>query len=111
MPGPELALDVFVVLRLRIGIFHQQGNRRAGGAVLEDAREDLYIFFFATLRGMAAFSRGTPQQLRPDFTGRDLQARRATIDNATDGRTVTFAKGADPQHMSKTVIRHLVRLL
>ena len=75
---------------------------------LENTGEDLYVVLFATLRSMAAFSRGAPQQLSPDLAGRNFQARRAAIDNAADGRAVTFAESADPQHVSKTVIRHFV---
>jgi len=102
------ALDIFVIFRLRIGVFHQQSDRRAGCASLEYTGEYLYLVFFTALRSMPAFPGGAPQQFRTDFFSRDFQARRAAIDDAADGRTVTLAKSADPQHMSKTVVRHLV---
>jgi hypothetical protein len=37
---------------------------------------------------------------------RQLQARRATVDNAAQGRAVTLTKGGDGEQLSECISRH-----
>lgn len=86
MPGAELLGDVGVVLAALIGVADQQPDRRAGGAALVDAGEDLDLVGLAARGGMPALAGGTPLQVVGELFRRDLQAGRATVDDAADRR-------------------------
>src|SRR5690606_22741489 len=103
VPGPELLRDGGVILAAGIGVADQQGDRRAGGAALVDAAEDVHLVGLAPLRGVAAAAGGAPGQVVGEVVRRQLDARRAAIHHAADGRPVALAEGGDAQQAAEAV--------
>ena len=86
-----------------VGVAHEQGNRRAGGAAFEDAGKDLDGIGLLARRGDVTLAWAPAVELGLDFSGGYWQARRAAVDDNADGGTVAFAPGGDAENMAKTV--------
>ena len=106
VPRTELPRDVIVIARPGIGVFDQQGDRGAGAAPFEHARKDLHIVRLAPLRCVPTAPGRPSLQFGLDLAGFDFQPRRATVNDAANGRAVAFTEGRDPKQSSKRVMRH-----
>ena len=60
----------------------------------------------AALRDMARGAGLAPVEVGLDIGFAQLHARRATIDDAADGRAVRFAEGGDGEQGAESVSRH-----
>jgi hypothetical protein len=106
MPRTELPRDFIVIARPGIGVFDQQGDRRAGAAPFEHARKDLHIVGLAPLRCVPTAPGRPPLQFGLDLAGLDFQPWRAAVNDAANGRAVAFTEGRDPEQFSNRVMRH-----
>ena len=103
MARAELRGDVGVIPAARVGVADQQRDRGAGGAAFVHAREDLHFIGLASGRGVAALAGGAALQVVDELLRRDLQPRRAPVDDAADGRAVRFAEGGDRQQLAEGI--------
>ena len=95
MAGAKRRHDVGVVLAALILVADEQRDRRAGGAALEHAGENLHGIRLAPLRDVARGARLAAVEFGLDVGLADLQAGRAAIDHATDGGAMGFAERGD----------------
>src|SRR5690606_24413072 len=89
----EQVLDGRVVLGLLVGVADQEADRATGGLALEHAGEDFHLVRFLALGGVAAGARLAAIQVALQVVGRQLQPRRAAIDNSHQGRAMALAGG------------------
>ena len=109
--GPELVLDLAVVLGPRIHIGDLEGDRRSGGElraafVVEHAGEDTHLVGLLALGGVFRLARFAFVEKSLDLGFGDGDAGRAAIDHAADRRPVAFAPGGDAEQMAEAVMRH-----
>src|SRR5271156_3935050 len=109
---PILFLDVGVVFGSLIDVLDVDRDRRsrrhlpAAAFVEHDARQYAGLVGLAPLRGETRRTRPPTIEIGLDIGGVQGEHRRATVDDAADARAVTFAKGRDPEKMTKTIVRH-----
>ena len=105
--GAELLGDLAVVLAARIGVAHQQRDRRAGGA---PSYTPLRIST-SSASCRCEVCRVLPVARRArscaKSSARDRDARRAAVDHAADRRPVGLAEGGDAQQLAEGVQRRL----
>ena len=97
--GPELVLDVRIILAALVGVADQQRNRAARGLALEHAGENLHPVGLAPLRGVAALAGPAPIQVGLDVGFREFQPRRATVHDGRQRRAVRLAGGGDAKDL------------
>ena len=95
MAGPETVGDFRIIFGALIGIFDQQADRRAGGFTFKHAGENFDFVGFPALRGMPRGAGFAPVKIDLQIGFAQGQARRATVDNAPNGRAVAFAESGD----------------
>ena len=78
----------------------------AGAVVLEHARQNLDRVGFLALGGEARLAGPALVEIGLDVVRRELDARRAAIDDAADGRPMAFAEGRHAEEMAEGVVRH-----
>ncbi len=98
--------DVAVVLAALVGVADQQADGRAGGLALEHAGQDLDKVFFLALRDVARSAGLAAVEIGLDVLGRQRHARRAAVDDGTDGRAVRLAEGGDGKQQAQGIARH-----
>jgi hypothetical protein len=86
-----------------IGIADQQADGRTGGFSFKDTGEDLDFVGFTALRGMPGFSGFAPIQIALQVRLAEFQSRGATIDHATQCRSMTFTETGYRENFSKAV--------
>jgi hypothetical protein len=112
MAGPELVLDVGIILRALIGVLDQQRDRRArrhlraGLRMGHHARENLHRVGFLALGGEARLAGAAAVEIVLDVLDGQRQQRRAAIDHAADRNPMAFAEGRDPEHVAEGVEGH-----
>src|SRR5690606_14608271 len=87
--------------RAGVRIADQDGDGGAEGAPFEDAAEDLRPVLLGAGGGYGALAGAAAVQLVLDFLHADLQPRRAAVDDDADAPSVAFAKGGNPENLSK----------
>src|SRR5262245_35975558 len=113
---PVLVLDVGIILRALVDILDDERNRRsrrhllAGGFVGENAGEDFHLIRLAALRREARLAGPPLVEVGLDVRLGQRDARRATVDHATDRGPMAFAEGRDPEEVAESVERHRVPL-
>src|SRR5207237_8413952 len=95
MPGPEFLGDRGIILRALVFVADEKADRRAGGAALKDAGEELDRVGFAPLGDMARAAGFAPIQFALNISGGELHARRTAIDHAAVRRPVRLAERGD----------------
>lgn len=108
MAGPELVLDVTIVLGPLVDILDHQRDRGAGGPALEDTGHDADLVRFLALGCKAGLSGAPAFQFFLDLRFLNGNARRAAINDTTDGRPVAFTPGRETEQPSETVIRQVL---
>ncbi|MNF52088.1 hypothetical protein D3C84_334280 [compost metagenome] len=103
----EQVLDRRVVLGLLVGIADQQADGAAGGLALEHPGEDFHHIVFLTLGGVAAGARLAPVEVALHVLQRQLQARRATIDDGDQRRAMAFASAGDGEQLAVGIAGHV----
>ncbi len=106
MAGTEGVGDVAVVLAALVFVADQQRDGRAGGLAFEHTGKDLHRVRFAALRDVARGAGLAAVQLDLDVGCAQLHSRRATVDDAADGRAVRFAERGDGKERAESVSRH-----
>ena len=84
----------------------EQADRRAGRASFEHARQDAHLVGLLALAGVPRSAGAPPLQLRLDVLLRQLQPRRAAVDDAAERRPVAFAEGRDGEELAEGVAGH-----
>ena len=84
--------DLAVILRALILVIYQQANRRAGGAALENTRQNLHRIVLAPLGRVARSSRLTPVEVLLQVGFAEFETGRATVDDTADCAAMTLAK-------------------
>ncbi len=106
MPGPEGLGDIAVVLAALIGVADQQGNRRAGGAVLVHTGQDLDLVGLLALRHVARGARLAAVEFELDVSHVQRHAGGAAVDHAADGGTMGLAEGGDGKEGTQGITGH-----
>src|SRR5581483_9645042 len=104
--GAEHVLDLVVVVGTLVGVLDQQRDRRAGGAALVDAGEDLHRVGFLALRDVARSARLAPVQVRLDVGFAQLEVGGAAVDDAADGGAVALAEAGDAEQLADGIAGH-----
>jgi hypothetical protein len=102
----EQVLDRRVVLGLLVGVADQQADRAAGGAAFEHAGEDFHLVGFLALGGVPAGAGLAPVEVVLQVGQGNFQARRASIDNGDQRRTMAFASGGDSEQLAVGIAGH-----
>src|SRR5690606_35266734 len=102
----ELILDRRIVLGLLVGIADQQADRAAGGAALEDPGKNLDFVGFLALSGMPAGAGLAPVEVTLQIFQRQLQPRRAAVDDGDQRRPMALASGSDGEQLAVCVAGH-----
>src|SRR5690606_22054194 len=108
----ELVADLGIILGTLVGIFDEQGNRRAGGAqsvgalVLEDAGKDFDLVGLAALGGVARLAGLAAIEIALDRLGADRQAGGAAIDDDAKRGPMAFAAGGEAEQVAEGVVAH-----
>jgi len=79
-------------------------------SVDQDAGEDFRLVRFAALRRETRLAGSPLVEIGLDVRLGQRDARRATVDHATDGGPMAFAEGRDPEQVPESVERHGVAL-
>ena len=104
MARPIGIRDLTIVFGSRIGVFDQQTDRRAGGAIFKYTGKDFHPVFLAALGYMARGARFARIKIwLDDLFGQQI-ARRAAIDDAANGRAVAFAPGGKSKKMTECIM-------
>src|SRR5262245_54629510 len=109
---PVLVLDVGIILRALVDILDDERNRCprrhlfAGSLVHEHAGEYFHLVRFASLRGETRLARPSLVEIGLDIALGQRNARRTTVDHATDRDPVAFAEGRDPEKVTEGIERH-----
>ena len=104
--GTEGVGDIAVVLAALVFVADQQRDGRAGGFAFEHAGQDLHRVRFAALGNVARGAGFAAVQVSLDIGRAQFHSRRATVDDATDGRAVGFAERGDGEEGAESVSRH-----
>jgi hypothetical protein len=99
--GPEGVLEVLVRARARVGVAHQDGDRRAERLPLEQAGENLGPVRLIARCGDAALTGPAPVEIALDFLDRELQAWRAPVDHHAHPAAMRFAEGRDAEEVTE----------
>src|SRR5690606_15663469 len=84
----------------------QQANRAAGGLAFEHAGEDFDFIRFLALGGMTAGTRLAAIQVALQILQRQLQPRRAAVDNSHQGRAMALASGGNGKQRAEGIAGH-----
>ena len=103
MRGTEHVAHVLVILRVLIGVAHDEADGTARRLTLEDATEQFHLIGFLARGCDLALSRTTAIELCLDEVHVDIDACWHAVDNASDGLTMTLAKGRQPEYRSKCI--------
>ena len=103
MRGTEHVAHVLVVLRVLVGVTYDEADGTARRLTLEDTAEQFHLIGFLTRGGDLALARTTTIELCLDKVDVDVDACRHAVDNATNGLTMTLAKGGQPEYISKRI--------
>jgi hypothetical protein len=106
MPGTEGLGDLGVVLGALIDVADEQADRRAGGAALVDARQDLNLVRLLPLRGEARLAGAAAIEKGLDVRLGQVEARRAAVNDGTDSWTVRLAPGGEAEDVAEVVEGH-----
>src|SRR3989344_8728514 len=106
MAWAEQRLDRLIFTRIGILIADQKSDRRACGFVMEHSREDLYLIFFCSRRGIRRFPRLAMGQFPIDVLFYERQIGRTAIDDDPDGRSMGLTKCCDPKKLAKKIRCH-----
>ena len=106
VPRPKRVGDAGVILAARIFVADQERDRRARGAALEHAGEDLDRIRLAPLRHMPRRARFAAVEIALDLAGRERHAWRTAVDDATDRWPVRFAERGDAEQRAERVAGH-----
>ena len=106
MARAERVDQISVVFTSCIFIADQQRNRCAGRLTFKDAGQDFDPVGFLPLGHVAGRAGFAAIQILLDIVGGQHQTRRATIDDAPDGRAVAFAKGRHGKDVTKGIAGH-----
>jgi hypothetical protein len=80
-------------MRSLIRIFDQQSNRRTGGLAIEDARQNLHLIRFVSLRSMPGPARAPSLKVLLDIGLRQVKSGRTAVDHAAERGAVTLTEG------------------
>src|SRR5437867_8160108 len=103
---PERVGDAGVILAARIFVADQKRDRRARGATLEHAGEDLDRIRLASLRHVPRRARFPTVEIALDLAGGERHAWRTAVDDATDRWPVRFAERGDAEQRAECVAGH-----
>jgi hypothetical protein len=99
--GAEVGLHFRVGLGARVGVRHQNRDRRAERDSAEDAGEDFAGVRLLARRDDVALAGTAAVEVRLDIDLGKRQARRASVDNDAHAAAVGFAPGGDAEKGSK----------
>src|SRR6185295_20089543 len=105
--GTKRILDLRVVAALLIDVLDEQADRRARRDAFEDAGENLDLIGLLPLRDVARATGSTPVEILLNVGFRQLEAGRATVDDAAHRGPMAFAEGRDREQHSVSVACHL----
>ena len=106
MPGSERIQNIAVILTPLIRIANHQGNRGTGGLALVDTTEDLDGIGLTALRDMTRGTWAATVEIGLNVGLGQRHARRATVNDAANGRTMRLAEIRDREQMTKGAARH-----
>ena len=106
MPGAKPILDLLVVSRALIFVFHQQTDRRAGGLALEHAGQYAHRIRLAALAGELRGSRAPAVNIDLQIRFAERESGRAAVDDATERGAVTLPKAGYRKNPAKSITRH-----
>jgi len=89
--------EVFIVAAPDVAVPDDEGDGRAGRFPFENPGEDLDLVRLPPGRRARSLSGFAPLQIRLDVRRRQLQKRRAAVDDRPDGRAVGLSPGGDPK--------------
>jgi len=103
MGGAEQTAHVLVVLRVLVGVAYDEADGAACGFALEDTTEQFYLIRFLARGGDAALSWTTTVEFTLDELHVDVDTCGHPVDDTSDGLSVAFAKGRQPEYGSKCI--------
>ena len=104
--GAEGVGDIAVILAALVFVADEQRDGCAGGLAFEHAGQYLHRVRFAALRDVARGAGFAAVEVMLDVGLAQLHSRRATVDDAADGRAVRFAERGDGEERAECVSRH-----
>src|SRR5690606_14411373 len=104
--GPKLVGDTAVVLGALILVTNHQGDGRSGGPPFKNTGQDLDLIRLSTLGGVTGLPGFALVQPGLDVAFLERDQRRDALNDATDGRAVTFAPGRKAEGLSEAVAGH-----
>ena len=110
MGRSEEASHVLIVLRMVVGIAHQEPDGSPGGLPLEDPAEQFHLISFLSRCRNLALSGTTAVELCLDESHVDINTCWHTVDDTTDGLTMTLAKGRQSEYRSKCIHSSLITI-
>ena len=112
MPRPIFVFDVGIILRSLIDVVDHERDGRTGSDLLpcllvqKDAGQNPDRIWFLPLSREARLARTATIEVRLDIAFAERNARRTTVDHATDRGPVAFAEGRHPKQMPVRIERH-----
>ena len=103
MRWSEKSAHIIVVFRLLITIAYHKANGCASAFAFEHTAKQLHFIGLITTRGELALTRPTPIKLRLNKVYIYIDARRHTINHATDSWSVAFPISCEGEKVSKCV--------
>ena len=103
MRGTEHVAHVLIVLRMLVGVAHDEVDGTARRLTLEDTTEQLHLIRFLARGRDLALSWATTIEFLLDEIHVDVDACRHAVDNATDGFTMTLAKSRQPEYSPECI--------
>ena len=103
MRGTEYVAHILVVLRVLIGVTHDEADGTTRRLALEDPTEQFHLIGFLARGRDLTLSWATAIELCLDKVHIDIDAGRHAVNNATYSLTMTLAKGRQPEYISKTI--------
>ena len=101
--GTEHVAHILVVLRMLVGVAHDEADGTARRLALEDPAEQFHLIGFLSRRRDLALSGTTAIELCLDEVHIDVDACGHAVDHATNGLTMTLAKGRQPENIAKRI--------